>query len=86
MIVKQFYMQRDDGVKLFKTYSDKEVKIQKIGTPELYHNAIDVETAMWQYQETSIKIPEDERLGEGFEEANQELTETEIVAMLEEVM
>ena len=54
MIQKELYMERADGVKLFRTYSDKQLKIKKIGTEEIYDEAIDVMD--FQYEETNIPI------------------------------
>lgn len=59
MIKKEFYKQRKDGVKLYKTYSDENYKIQKVGTEEIYDEAIDVENSTFEYVETDIKIEED---------------------------
>ena len=59
MIVKEFYETREDGVKLYKTYSNEGYMIQKIGTDEVYSEAIDVETANYKYIETDFKIGED---------------------------
>lgn len=56
MIVKHFYETRDDGVRLFRTYSDRDVKIKKVGTEEIYGEAIDVETQLFYYEETNIPI------------------------------
>lgn len=58
MIVKEFYKQRQDGVNLYKTYSDEGFLIQKEGTDKKYVYAIDVESANFTYIETDIKIPE----------------------------
>lgn len=58
MIVKEFYITRKDGVNLYKTYSDEGYKIQKVGTDEIYDEAIDVETASYEYVETDQKIEE----------------------------
>ena len=52
MIVKEFYRTRADGVDLFRTYSDKGVQIHKVGTDEIYDEAIDVENAPFVYEET----------------------------------
>ena len=35
MIVREFYEERTDGVKLYKTYSDAGYYIQKVGTEEV---------------------------------------------------
>lgn len=56
MIVKEFYRTREDGIMLFKTYSDKNVYIQKVGTNEVYTEAIDVGNVMYCYEETDKPI------------------------------
>ena len=56
MIVREYYKTRNDGVSLYKTYSDKDVMIHKVGTEEIYTEAIDVETAPFTYEETDIPI------------------------------
>lgn len=56
MIVREFYTQRMDGVKLYRTYSDSNKYIQKIGTTEVYSEAIDVESAPYKYEETDKEI------------------------------
>lgn len=55
-IVREFFSRRSDGVNLYKTYSDVGMYIRKIGTEEVYQEAIDVETAPWSYEETEDKI------------------------------
>lgn len=56
MIVREFFKQRNDWVKLYKTYSNEGYMIQKVGTNEVYEEAIDVESAPYQYIETDQKI------------------------------
>lgn len=56
MIIKEFYETREDGVALYKTYSDKNLLIQKVGTNEIYDIAIDIEIAPFEYFETDILI------------------------------
>lgn len=56
MIVKEYYNTREDGVKLFRTYSDENKYIQKVGTTEVYSEAIDVEDATYEYIETDKEI------------------------------
>lgn len=56
MIKTEHYMTRDDGVELIRTYSDKGVKIQKVGTDEIYDDAVDVEGAGYRYTETEEPI------------------------------
>ena len=58
MIVKEHYMTRYDGVELYRSYSDKDVYIRKVGTDELYTEAIDVSASTYEYEETNISIDE----------------------------
>lgn len=60
MIVKEFYRTREDGVNLYKTYSDEGYLIQKVGTEEIYEEAVDIETAPYSYIETEEKIENEE--------------------------
>ena len=57
MIVKEYYGTRKDKVKLYKTYSENNKIIHKIGTDEEYDIAIDVENAPFEYEETDKDIP-----------------------------
>ena len=59
MIQTKFYMERKDGVKLYRTYSDRNMMIQKDGTDEVYSEAIDVENRGFTYTETDIPIEVD---------------------------
>ena len=59
-IVREFYKTRKDGVNLYKTYSDEGYMIHKIGTEETYLEAIDVENAPFEYEETTEKIETEE--------------------------
>lgn len=56
MIVKEYYSTREDGVKLFRTYSDRNRYIKKVGTTEIYSEAVDVEDAPYVYEETDVEI------------------------------
>lgn len=56
MIIKEYYRTRKDGVNLYRTYSDANFKIQKVGTDEVYDEAIDVEGASYIYIETNEPI------------------------------
>lgn len=56
MVIKEFYRTRKDGVNLYKSYSDKGETIRKVGTDEVYDEAIDVEGAPYAYVETGEKI------------------------------
>ena len=55
-IVTEFYRTREDGVNLYRTYSDADMKIRKVGTDEVYDEAIDIEGAAYTYEETDIPI------------------------------
>lgn len=56
MVKKEFYRVREDGVILYRSYSDEGYYIQKVGTDEVYTEAIDVENAPYVYVETDKKI------------------------------
>lgn len=60
MIVREYYKTRKDGVSLYRTYSDEQFMIHKIGTDEIYDEAIDVENAPYEYEETTEKIEVEE--------------------------
>ena len=59
-IVREFYKTRNDGVNLYKTYSDENLIIHKLNTEEYYSEAIDVENAPYEYEETTEKIETEE--------------------------
>ena len=59
MIIKEFYKTRNDGVNLYRSYSDQNFQIHKIGTDEIYDEAIDLENAPYTYEETDIKVESD---------------------------
>ena len=50
-----------------KTYSDENFYIQKVGTEEIYSEAIDIPTANYEYVETNKKIEDN---AENMEENN----------------
>ena len=58
MIIIEYFKTRNEGVKLYKTYSDNNKYIHKIGTEEEYSEAIDIENSGYEYEETD-KIIED---------------------------
>lgn len=60
MIKIDFFKTREDSVKLYRTYSDLNMMIQKDGTDELYCEAIDVENSGYTYSETDIPIDDGE--------------------------
>lgn len=60
MIIKEFYKKRSDGINLYRTYSDSELMIRQIETGNVYAEAIDVENAVYTYEETDMLIDADE--------------------------
>ena len=56
MIQREFYTQRKDGVKLYRTYSDAGMMIRQNETGVEYTEAIDVEGAPYTYTETETPI------------------------------
>lgn len=56
MIQREFYIQRKDGVKLYRTYSDAGMMIRQNETGVEYTEAIDVEGAPYTYTETETQI------------------------------
>ena len=56
MIIKEIF---EDNTTLVKTYSDKGVMIRKIGTDELYSEAIDPQKFNREYEETDIPIEQE---------------------------
>lgn len=51
-IVTELYKTRNDGVKLFRTYSDEGKQLLQNETGIVYDEAIDVEGAPYTYSET----------------------------------
>lgn len=57
MIVREFYKTRNDGVKLYRTYSDQNYKICNVKDhTKIYDDAIDIENSKNLYVETDIPI------------------------------
>lgn len=66
MIQREFYTQRKDGVKLYRTYSDAEMMIRQNETGVEYIEAIDVEGAPYTYTETETPIETPEMTDEEY--------------------
>ena len=64
MIQKEFYRTREDGVNLYRTYSDEGYYIKQNPSGVVYSEAIDVESAPYTYEETEDLI---EKVQEGYE-------------------
>ncbi len=56
MIINEFYREREDGVKLYRTYSDAGMMIQQEQTGAVYSEAVDVENSGNTYIETDMPI------------------------------
>ena len=56
MIIKEEYRTREDGVRLYRTYSDIGNYIRQVETGVIYEEAIDVEGSLFTYEETEDKI------------------------------
>ena len=56
MIIKEEYRTREDGVRLYRAYSDIGNYIRQVETDVIYAEAIDVEDALFTYEETEDKI------------------------------
>lgn len=53
MILREYYTTTESGIKLYRTYSNTNHYIQKIGTTEKYVEAIDTEDSTFEYEELS---------------------------------
>lgn len=67
MVIKEFYRVREDGVRLVRSFSDVGKKIRKVGTEEIYDEAIDIEESAYEYEETEEdadveEVPDDEAI------------------------
>jgi hypothetical protein len=56
MIVREFYTTREDGVDLYRTYSDANMRILQNETQIEYDDAIDIDGAPYTYSETNKPI------------------------------
>lgn len=59
-MLKSEIIERDDGVKLCKTYSDGNYKIKQFETGNIYDEAVDIENVLYTYEETDEKIDSEE--------------------------
>jgi hypothetical protein len=56
MIIRAFFDMRFDGVALYRTYSDANLRIRQVETGAIYDEAIDVDGAPYTYEETDEAI------------------------------
>lgn len=57
MIVHERYSKLPDGTELVRTFSDEGKYIRKVGTSEIYEDAIDYAPVQYTYEETEEVIP-----------------------------
>jgi hypothetical protein len=60
MIINEFYREREDGVRLYRTYSDAGMMIQHEQTGAVYSEAVDVENSGHTYVETDVPVESDD--------------------------
>ena len=68
MVVKEFYKTRDDGVNLYRSYSNKNLKIKQVETGAIFDEAIDIEGMNYTYIETEEYIEQEEATEEQMNE------------------
>lgn len=51
MILREYYTTTESGIKLYRTYSNTNHYIQKIGTTEKYIEAIEAGDSTFEYEE-----------------------------------
>ena len=59
MVVKELFETQENGTKLYRTYSDKNLKIKQIETGIVYDEAVDIESAKYGYEEIEENIEKD---------------------------
>lgn len=64
MVVTEFYLQRGDGVNLYRTFSDAGMMILQNETDTMYSEAVDVENSGYTYSETNIPVETEEEIVE----------------------
>lgn len=77
MVITELMCTREDGVNLYRTYSDCGMDLLQVETGCVYGEAIDVEGANYTYQEVEPEVGED---------GDEEISDEEFVDMLEEVL
>ena len=85
MIIKEFLETREDGVNLYRTYSDQGFMLRQIETDILYSEPIDIENAPYTYEETDILI-ESENRTPSHTLAPDEISPEEFMALVEEAL
>jgi hypothetical protein len=75
MIIKEFYKTREDGVNLYRAYSDEGMYIIQNETGNEYSEAIDIEGKAYTYTETDkpIEVEATEATAEDYQSALEDL-------------
>ena len=84
MKIREFYKTRNDGVNLYRTYSDQGFMLRQNETGILYSEPIDIEEAPYTYEETDILI--EDREGNTPTLAPDEISPEEFMALVEEAL
>lgn len=84
MVIKEFFKTREDGVNLYRRYSDKGVMLRQVETGILYSEPIDIEDAPFHYEESDELIPKEYFEGENL--APDEISPEEFMALVEEAL
>ena len=83
MIQREFYTQRKDDVKLYRTYSDAGMMIRKNETGAEYAEAVDVTDAPYTYTETDKLVTDNFDIETASpEQLRERLTDTETAAKI----
>ena len=83
MIQREFYTQRKDGVKLYRTYSDAGMMIRQNETGAEYDEAIDVDGTPYTYTETDKLVTDNFDIETASpEQLRERLTDTETAAKI----
>jgi hypothetical protein len=84
MVISEFYLTREDGVDLYRIYSDSNFELQHRDTLKIFGEIIeDNIECINDFIETENKVPNE--IIQMLEDNEQELTQEEIATMLEEV-
>lgn len=83
MIIVENLGAREDGVILYRRYSDKGVMLLQVETGIMYEDPVDVENAPYTYEETNVSIEED---SESQVTDPDEISAEELMSLIEEVL
>ena len=85
-VIREYYRTRDDGVVLYKSYSDANKYLVQIPTGTRYEEAIDVETTPYTYAESEDEIQPDPQPEPPEPVDPNEITPDEVYDALEELL